>query len=443
MSFRLKALLVAIVLFTLPLFSGTVVVADVPAEKAQIDAILNREYPHLFALYKDIHAHPELAFQENATAAKLAKEMRALGFTVTEHIGKTGLVAIFKNGAGPTILVRTELDALPMEEQTGLPYASRAKAPWNGGETFVDQSCGHDIHMAAWVGTATALVALKNQWHGTLMFIAQPAEETVNGAKAMLDDGLFTRFGKPDYGFALHVMPRAYGEVWYRPGVSSSNSDALEITFQGRGGHGAMPSATIDPVMMAARFVVDVQSVISREKDPTAFGVVTVGAIQAGTVGNIIPDHAVLRGTIRSFDHDVRAKLLSGIQRTAKAVADMAGAPAPDVVIIPGGKAVVNDEALTARTAAVFKSAFGANALLTEKPMTASEDYSEFILAGVPSLFFTIGGLDPKVIEAAEKSGKPVPVNHSPFFAPVPEPTIRTAVESMSLAVLSALQSLR
>jgi len=220
--------------------------------------------------------------------------MRTLGFEVTEHVGKTGLVAIYKNGDGPTIMVRTELDALPMEEKTGLPYASRDKTIWQGRETFVAHSCGHDIHMASWVGTAKTLVGLKDQWHGTLMFIAQPAEEIGSGAKAMLADGLFTRFPKPNFGFALHANGAfAYGTVLYRVGIGSSNSDGLYIKFCGRGGHGAAPQATIDPVMMAARFVVDVQSVVSREKDPTEFGVVSIGAIHGGTAANIIPGGAV------------------------------------------------------------------------------------------------------------------------------------------------------
>src|SRR5690242_10111206 len=248
---------------------------DVAGLKSAIARSLESDYPKLDALYKDIHAHPELAFQEEKTAAKLAAEMRAIGFEVTEHVGKTGLVALYRNGDGPTIMVRTELDALPMEEKTGLPYASHDKANWNGRETFVDHSCGHDIHMASWVGAATTLVELKDKWHGTLMFIAQPAEEIVSGAKAMIADGLFTRFPKPDFGFALHAIgAAAYGTVLYQVGIGSSNIDGLYIRFRGRGGHGAMPQATIDPVMMGARFVVDVQSVVSREKDPTEFGVV-------------------------------------------------------------------------------------------------------------------------------------------------------------------------
>jgi hippurate hydrolase len=255
---------------------------DAPAAKAAADKDLDAEYPHLDALYRDIHSHPELGFQENRTAATLAKEMRALGFQVTEGVGKTGIVAIYHNGPGPTVLVRTELDALPLQEKTGLPYASTAKQTYLGKETFVAHACGHDIHMATWVGTAHALLAMKDKWSGTLMFIGQPSEEGVSGASAMLADGLFTRFPKPDYGFALHVHPGPYGSVSYKPGVISSNSDELDITFHGRGGHGSMPSLTIDPVMETARFIVDVQAVISREKDPAQFGVISIGSIQAG-----------------------------------------------------------------------------------------------------------------------------------------------------------------
>jgi len=263
---------------------------DVERLQAAIEKSVEADYPKLDALYKDIHTHPELAFEEVKTAAKLATEMRALGFEVTEKVGKTGLVAIYKNGDGPTIMVRTELDALPMEEKTGLAYASRDKTDWKGVDTFVAHSSGHDIHMASWVGTAKTLVGLKDQWQGTLMFIAQPAEEIVAGAKAMLADGLFTRFKKPDFAFALHDAPIPYGIVLYRVGVGSSNSDSLYVKFSGRGGHGATPQVTIDPVMIAARFIVDVQSVMSREKDPTEFGVLSIGAIHAGTAENVIPD---------------------------------------------------------------------------------------------------------------------------------------------------------
>jgi amidohydrolase len=412
---------------------------DVVSLKSAIARSLESDYPKLEALYKDIHAHPEIAFQEEKTAAKLAAEMRALGFEVTEHVGKTGLVAIYKNGDGPTIMVRTELDALPMEEKTGLPYASRDKTTWQGRETFVAHSCGHDIHMASWVGTAKTLISLKDQWHGTLMFIAQPAEEVGAGAMAMLREGLFTRFPKPNFGFALHATGGfAHGTVLYTVGAGSSSADGLIIKFRGQGGHGAVPQATIDPVMMAARFVVDVQSVISREKDPTEFGVVSIGTIQGGTAMNIIPDEVVLTGTIRSFKPEVRAKMFAGIERTAKAVAAMSNAPEPLVMITEGIKAVINDAGVVATAEKVLKAAFG-DKLRPIPPVAPSEDYSEFINSGVPSMFFRIGVHEPERVAAARAGeGPQLPSNHSPLFAPVPKPTIETGIEAMTLAVLGA-----
>ena len=410
---------------------------DVAKLKPAIEASVENDYPKLDALYKDIHAHPEIAFQEVKTAAKLAAEMRAIGFEVTEKVGKTGLVAIYKNGDGPTIMVRTELDALPMEEKTGLPYASHDKAIWNGRETFVAHSCGHDIHMASWVGTAKTLVGLKDQWHGTLMFIAQPAEEEVLGAKAMLDDGLFTRFAKPDAAFGLHDGPGAFGTIAYRAGIGSSISDGLGITFHGRGGHGAAPQTTIDPIVIAARFIVDVQSVISREKDPTEFGVLSIGAIHGGTAGNIIPDTVFLAGTIRSYKPEVRAKMWAGIERTAKQAAAMSDAPPPDIKITEGTKAVMNDPDVVAAAAKVMKTAFG-DKIRATPPITASEDFSEFAGACVPSMFFNIGVYEPERVAAARNGGPPLPSNHSPLFAPVPKPTIETGIEAMTFAVLSA-----
>lgn len=422
------------------LFAASVGAQTQSALHAQITPIVGGMYPSLETLYKDLHANPEIAFQEVRTAAKLADEMRKLGFDVTEKVGGTGLVAIYKNGAGPTVLVRTELDALPMEEKTGLPYASKVKTQSNGRETFVAHSCGHDIHMASWVGTARTLLAMKDQWKGTLMFVAQPAEETVSGAKAMIADGLFKRFPKPDYAFALHTSPSPYGFVGYKVGPVSSNSDSLEITFKGRGGHGSAPDKTIDPIAIAARFVTDVQTVVSREKDPAEFGVVTVGAIQGGTVGNIIPDSVVLRGTIRSYKPEVREKLLAGIRRTANAAAMMGGAPEPVVELVPGGAAVVNDEAVVGRTVTALKAAFGDPKVVAVPPITASEDFSEFVNAGVPSMFFFVGVLSPEDVAASMKpGGKPLAFNHSPFFAPVPEPSIKTSVEAMSVAVLTTM----
>ena len=423
------------------LFAATLLPAhaelDVVQLRKAIETSIAGDYSKLDALYKELHAHPELAFQEVKTAARLAAEMRALGFDVTEKVGITGLVAIYRNGDGPTIMVRTELDGLPMEEKTGLDYASRDKTNWSGRETFVAHSCGHDIHMATWVGTAKTLLGLKDHWRGTLMFIAQPAEEIVAGARAMLQHGLFTRFPKPDIALALHDGPFAHGTIFYRSGVGTSAADGLEITFHGRGGHGSAPHTTIDPVAMAARFIVDVQGVISREKDPTEFGVVTVGAIHGGTVGNIIPDSVQLSGTIRSYKPEVRAKLHAGIDRTAKAVAAMSGAPAPDIKMLEGTKPVINDPELVAATAEVLKTAFG-DKLRVSPPGTASEDFSEFAGAGVPSMMFNIGVYDQERIDAARNGGPPIPSNHSPQFAPVPKPTIETGITAMTLAVLSA-----
>ncbi|MGY2908339.1 amidohydrolase [Bradyrhizobium sp. URHC0002] len=416
---------------------------DVINLKKAIETSLASDYPKLDVLYKELHAHPELAFQEVKTAARLAAEMRALGFEVTEGVGITGLVAIYRNGDGPTIMVRTELDGLPMEEKTGLDYASRDKTNWNGREVFVAHSCGHDIHMASWVGTAKTLLGLKDQWRGTLMFIAQPAEEIVSGARAMLAQGLFTRFPKPDIALALHDGPGPHGMVFYRSGVGSSAADGLEITFQGRGGHGSAPHTTIDPVGIAARFIVEVQSVISREKDPAEFGVVSIGAIHGGTAPNIIPDSVQLSGTIRSFKPEVRAKMHAGIERTAKAAAAMSGAPVPDIKIVEGTKSVMNDPDVVTAVAHVLKAALG-DRFRISPPGTASEDFSEFAGAGVPSMMFNIGAYDQERIDAARNgSGPPIPSNHSPLFAPVPKPTIETGVTAMTLAVIGAFEKAR
>lgn len=412
-----------------------------PALSARIAAELNARYPALDALYKDLHAHPELGFQERRSSDVLAAEMRKLGFEVTQGLGKTGIVAIFRNGPGPTVMVRTDMDALPLREQTGLPYASTAVTEWNGREVGVMHACGHDLHMAAWVGAASALVATRNAWSGTLMFVAQPAEEGGGGAKAMLADGLFTRFARPDYAFGLHTAPLAAGTVQYRAGVLTSNSDTIAITFKGRGGHGSNPSTTIDPVLIASRFVVDLQSVVAREKDPQQPGVITIGAIEGGSAANIIPEQVAIRGTIRSFDAATRKLLREGTARIARGSAAMAAAPEPDVAITAGYDAVVNDAALTQRIAQVFQAEFGDKATAQPQPGTPSEDYSDFVNAGVPrSLFFSIGVIDPALVAAAAQGGPPVATNHSPQFAPMPEPSIRTGAKAMALAVAEVLR---
>jgi amidohydrolase len=436
---RLAAAVAALLPWLAPLPANAL---DVPAARQEIDRLFTRQYAaQLEPLYRTLHAAPELAFEEVNTAARLATEMRALGFEVTEKVGQTGLVAVFRNGTGPTVMVRTDLDGLPVEEKTGLAYASRARGRYNGADTALMHACGHDIHMTAWVGVARTLVAMKSRWRGTLLFIGQPAEERVRGARAMLDDRLFERFGKPDAGFALHTMPAAHGEVLFRAGAMTANGSSLDVKFTGRGGHGSDPSLTVDPVMMAGRFIVDVQSVVSRERDPMAFGVVTIGAIQGGSAGNIIPDSVQLRGTIRSHEQAVHDKLIAGVQRTANAVAAMAGAAPPEVKVSTGTRAVVNDAALATRTAAILDQAFGPKAVRMPFAWSGGEDYAEFIAAGVPSFFFGLGVHDPARIAAAVAAGQPVPANHAPDFAPVPEPTLRTGVTAMSLAVLGALDS--
>jgi hippurate hydrolase len=419
--------------------AGPGLALDLRAVKPGLDAEVAADYPHLLALYQDIHAHPELGFQEKRTAAKLAAEMRALGFTVTEGVARTGVVAVYRNGPGPTILVRTELDALPIEEKTGLPYASHEKALWTGHETFVGHMCGHDVHMALWVGSARALLSMKDRWRGTLMFVGQPSEETGEGAKAMLADGLYTRFGKPDYVVGIHDNPALAGALLWRFGAATTTADTLDITFFGRGGHGAMPDRTIDPVVMAARFIDDVQTVISREKDPAAFGLISIGSVEAGTAANIIPDQARLHGTIRTLDDGVRAKVLDGVMRTANGVAAIAGAPAPKVQTTLSSHAILDDPGVTRRTAAVLKQAFGDRASEQAEVTPASDDFSEYLRAGVPGTMLTLGATDPKLVAAAAAGGPPVPANHSPYFAPLPEPTIKTGVEAMTLMVMNLL----
>jgi hippurate hydrolase len=414
---------------------------DPAAATKAIDAVTVKNWPELDALYKDIHNHPELGHHELRTAALLAAKMRALGLTVTEHVGGTGVVAILKNGPGPIVMVRTELDALPMEEKTGLPYASRVQFTGEDGRTtFVAHSCGHDNHMAWWVGTAEALIALKSQWSGTVMFIAQPAEETVGGASGMIADGLFTRFPKPDFGFAAHVSNLPVGVVIVKDGGYNSNADAIDIVFKGRGAHGSIPSASIDPIVEAAHFVTDVQTVVSRQKDAGTFGVITVGAFQAGTVGNIIPDHAEVKLTLRSFTPEVRKLLLDGVTRTANAAAAMADAPPPVITSEGSAAAVVNDHDLAVKIEATLAASGGDKPqfLPASAPgISASEDYSEFIIAGVPSLYMTVGGYDAATLADYKAKGEPVPTNHSPFFAPDHSAAIPTGTRTLTLAVLT------
>jgi amidohydrolase len=430
----------------LPIMSPVAHATDPASQRTAIDAVIDHNWADLDALYIDLHSHPELGFQENRTAALLAARMRKLGFSVTEHVGRTGVVAVWHNGAGsskdPVVLVRTEIDALPLEEKTGLAYASRVQQTTaDGTQTFVTHACGHDNHMAWWIGTAEALIAMKDQWHGTLVFVAQPAEEMVSGATAMLADGLFTRFPKPEYGFAAHVDAGLAGTVHVKQGPTTSAVDTINIRFIGVGAHGSMPDRGIDPIVEGAHFVTDVQSVIAREKDPWKFGVVTVGAFHAGTVSNIISDHADLQLTLRSYDPDVRKIINEGVERTARAEAEMARAPAPEIRHTFSASPVINDPALAADTAARLKAGLGAEKVtlvpVAAPGWTASEDYSELVTAGMThSVYMSIGGDTQATIDRYKAERKPLPVNHSPFFAPDHTIAIRTGIEALTLAVL-------
>ncbi len=416
---------------------------DVPRAKSAIDVEINKRTATLDALYRDIHQHPELSLQEVRTAGVLAREMRELGLEVTEGIGGTGVVALLRNGTGPTVLIRTELDALPMEEKSGATYASAVQVPYKGGTTFVAHSCGHDVHMAWWIGTAEALIALKSQWRGTVEFVAQPGEEAGGGAAKMIADGLFRRFPKPDFGFAAHVGNDPVGTVDVKEGAVTSNSDTIQIVFNGRGAHGSMPNESIDPIVMGAHFVSDVQTIISREKDAFEFGVVTVGSFQAGSAANIIPDKARLALTLRSFTPQVRAKLVEGVERTARAVAEMAAAPAPQIDHLAGSNSVINDIGLARQIGAVLRDA-GADTI-NEEPASApgssaSENYSDLVVAsGMRSVYFGIGGYDRDIIAQYRKTAIQVPTNHSPDFLPDHAKAIRTGVRTLTLSALSVL----
>jgi amidohydrolase len=388
-------------------------------------------YPEARALYLDLHQSPELSFHETQTAAKLASRLRSLGYEVTEHVGETGIVAILKNGPGPTVMFRTELDALPVEEKTGLPYASKVHAKDNSGrDVGVMHACGHDIHMASLVGAATIMAHSKDSWHGTLMLIGQPAEETISGAKKMIEDGLMTRFPKPDVALALHVgnwLPA--GIVGTGSGYRFSNADSLRITIYGKGGHGSMPNTTVDPIVTAARTVLSLQTIVSREVKPGEAAVVTVGYIQAGTKNNIIPDTAELGLTVRSYKPEVRKQVLAAIERITKAEAEAAGAPrTPLIEHFESTDAVYNDPALDQHLTAALESALGKEHVEAVEPIMASEDFSYFTAQGIPSYYLSLGGADPQKLTEAKSSGIALPSNHSPLFAPDLDPTLHTGI---------------
>jgi amidohydrolase len=413
--------------------------ADNETTKKEVDAV----YPAAHELYIDIHEHPELSSHEVETAAKLAERLRSLGFDVTEHVGGTGIVALMKNGAGPTVMLRTELDALPVEEKTGLPYASKVHATDDAGhDVSVMHACGHDLHMAAIVATGTIMAHSKDTWHGTLMLIGQPAEETIGGATGMIAAGLFTRFPKPDVAVALHVSNQLpAGQVGVTPGIYNTSADSLKITIFGKGGHGSAPNTAIDPIVIAARTILALQTIVSREVKPGELAVVTVGYINAGTKNNIIPDHAEMGLTVRTRNADVRKQVLAAIDRITKAEAEAAGVPrAPEIDHYEGTDFVYNDPALAVRLKSVLETALGKQNVVVEPPITASEDFSYFVEQGIPGFYFSLGGADPVRFAEAKASGAMLPSNHSPLFAPDVDPALHTGIQA-EVAVLRNLLS--
>ena len=398
-------------------------------------------YPQAHELYVDLHQHPELSGHETQTAAKLAADLRTAGYEVTEHVSNTGIVALLKNGNGPTVMLRTELDALPVEEKTGLPYASKVHMKDDAGRDVpVMHACGHDLHMAAFLGTAQVMAQSKNTWHGTLMLIGQPAEETIGGAEGMIKDGVFTRFPKPDVAVALHVgNEHPAGVVAITPGVYNTNSDSVRITIYGKGGHGAVPQSTIDPIVIAARTILSLQTIASREVKPGELAIVTVGYIRAGNKNNIIPDQAEMGLTIRTRKADVRKHVLDAIARIAKAEAAAGGAPREPLVERYEGTALVyNNPELAEHLRTPLEAALGKKNVVTAEPITPSEDFSFFTEQGVPGFYFSLGGADPQKFAQAKAEGTHLPSNHSPLFAPDVEPALKTGIAA-EVAVLRNL----
>jgi hippurate hydrolase len=395
--------------------------------------------PDLEAFYKDVHSHPELSMQETRTAGLAADLLRAAGYEVTAGVGKTGVVGLLRNGEGPTVMLRADMDALPIQEATALPYASKATAMDREGKTIpVSHMCGHDMHVT-WLAGATKLMAeARTSWRGTLMAVFQPAEETGEGAQAMIDDGLFKRFPKPDVILGQHVMVGPSGTVAGRAGAITSAADSLQIRLFGRGAHGSMPQASIDPVVMAASTVLRLQTIVSREVAAAEAAVLTVGVLQAGTKENVIPDEAIIKLNVRTFDAGVRQRVLAAIERIANAEATASGAPRPpEITTIDQYPLNVNNQDAAKRVADAFRGHFGAERVRETGPAPASEDFGSFGSQWhVPSVFWFVGGTDPKTYAKAKEANKinELPVNHSPKFAPVLHPTLQTGVEALVVA---------
>jgi len=410
----------------------------------------------LLTTYKMLHGAPELSHREEKTAAFFASELRKLGFTVTEGIGKYerpewtgfGVVGVLKNGSGPTVLLRTELDALPVEEKTGVAYASKVRTKNDAGvEVGVMHACGHDIHITSMLGTAKTLVGLKNNWHGTLVILGQPAEETIDGARAVLRDGLYTKIPKPDFVIALHdSADLETGRVGYAPGYAMASGSAVDIKIRGIGGHGSQPQATKDPIVLAAQVIMALQTIVSRENSPLDPAVVTVGSIHGGTRYNIIPDEVNMQLTVRTYKEEVRQHILASIERITKGVALAAGIPEDRAPIVKVSetevtKATYNDPQLLDRMIGSFKKALGDDNVVKMAPMMASEDFGYLSLdQQIPAVTYWLGAVDPARMKESKAGGAPLPSLHSAIFAPVPESTLRTGVKSMTAAVLDLMK---
>ena len=420
-------------------------------------SLADAELPSLLGMYKDIHNHPELSGQEERTAALVAKELRAAGCEVTEHLGKYensklkayGVVGVMKNGDGPTVLVRTDTDALPVEEETGLPYASKVVAKNDEGkDVHVMHACGHDVHVAAFIGTARALAKLKDHWHGTIVFVAQPAEEIGAGARALLKDGLYDRLGKPNFALGFHDKADIpAGHIGVTEGYTSANVDFVDVTVRGIGGHGAYPHKIKDPIVLAAEIINTWQTIVSRENNPLDPVVLTVGSIHGGTKHNVIPDEVKMQLTVRTYKSEVRERVLADIDRIAKGCAAAAGMPAELAPIVsvpkdPNTIAAYNNPELTKRLVAIWKKSLGDENVEMVDPTMGGDDFSEYSLPdhSIPAVYFHFGAVDPAKIEEFKKAGKELPTLHSSKFAPVPEPTIRTGMIGMIAAVLDLMK---
>jgi amidohydrolase len=417
------------------------------AAREQVQSHVQQEYPSLFELYTFLHAHPELSLHEEQSAARVAEELRKAGFEVTTGVGKHGVVGVLRNGAGPTVLVREDMDALPVKEQTGLPYASTVVTKdAQGNDVPVMHACGHDMHMACLVGTARVLGQLRDLWHGTLVLIGQPAEEAGGGAHAMLADGLFERFPRPEFCLSIHDSAElAAGTVGYTPGFSGANVDSVDIVVHGVGGHGAYPHKTKDPVVLAAQIVLALQTIVSREVRPGDPAVVTVGAIHGGTKRNVIPETVVLQLTVRSYSDEVRRVTLDSIKRMARGEAIAAGMPEdrlPEVKVADDfTPALYNDPALTERLAGVLKGWFGETNLIRKPASMGGEDFSEYgrVQPAIPICQLDVGAVSPDALKESQRTGQPLPSLHSSLWAPVPEPSIKAGVTTLTACVLELM----